>query len=348
MIKRIMVPLDGSHLAEQALPLARTLASTFEAELLLTMAVVSGDHYVNEETEGMLAEAGRLASEQYLGATQQQLANEGFHVRTAVASARPHIAISSLCDLERVDLIIMTTHGRSGVTRWTMGSVADKVLRTTNTPLILIHPTPQGAPPSAIARIVVALDGSELAEAALPLAQRMAKAIKAKLHLVRAVVPPTAIFGAEYLPGTLPVLEEMEAEATRYLETTVEKLQSTGLTTTAIVRTGIPAEVILAEACEPGDIVVMSTHGRSGVDRWFLGSVADAVVRHGDIPVLVVRSWVTLDKTEYSEATPLVVAGIPPVIPVPEMSEQEEPAAAGKIKPARGSHRPEARGRQLR
>ena len=194
----------------------------------------------------------------------------------------------------------------------------------------------------------MALDGSELAEAALPLAQRMAKAMKAKVHLVRAVVPPTAIFGAEYLPGTLPVLEEMEAEARQYLETTAEKLRSTGLTTTVVVRTGIPAEVILAEACEPGDIVVMSTHGRSGVDRWFLGSVADAVVRHGDIPVLVVRSWVTLDKPEYSETTPLVVAGIPPVIPVPEMSDHEEPAAAGKGKPARRGNRPEARGRQLR
>jgi nucleotide-binding universal stress UspA family protein len=348
MIKRIMVPLDGSQLAEQALPLARSLASTFEAELLLTMAVVSGDHYTSDEHSGILAEAGRLASEQYLAAKEQQLVEAGFHVRTAVATARPHIAISSLCDLERVDLIVMTTHGRSGVTRWTMGSVADKVLRTTNTPLILIHPTMHGAPPSAIDRVVAALDGSELAEAALPLAQRLAKAMNAKLHLVRAVIPPAAVFGAEYLPGTLPVLEEMEADATRYLEATVENVRSAGLAATGIVRTGIPAEIILAEASEPGDIIVMSTHGRSGVDRWFLGSVADAVVRHGDIPVLVVRSWVTLDQPEYSEATPLVVAGIPPVIPVPAMEEHAEPAAAGKGKPARRGNRPETRGRQLR
>jgi hypothetical protein len=121
-------------------------------------------------------------------------------------------------------------------------------------------------------------------------------------------------------------------------------LNERGVTTTTEVRTGIPAEVILAEASEPSDLVAMSTHGRSGVDRWFLGSVADAVVRHGDIPVLVVRSWVTFEKPEY--ATPLVVAGIPPVMPVPEMSEQEEPAAAGKRKPARGIHRTEAQGRQ--
>jgi nucleotide-binding universal stress UspA family protein len=347
MIKRIMVPLDGSHLAEQALPLARVLASTFEAELLLTMAVPSG-HYVNEVNEGVLVEAGRLASDQYLGTTAHQLADEGFHVRTAVASGRPHIAISSLCDVESVDLIIMTTHGRSGVTRWTMGSVADKVLRATNTPLILIHPRAHGTPPGAIERIVVALDGSELAEAALPLSERMANAVKAKVHLVRAVIPPAVIFGAEYVPGAFPALEDIVSEARQYVEAVAKTLKAKDLTTTTEVRIGIPAEVILAEASEPGDLVVISTHGRSGVDRWFLGSVADAVVRHGDIAVLVVRSWVTLDKPEYAETTPLVVAGVPAVIPVPAMSEQEEPAAAGKGKPARRGNRPEARGRQLR
>jgi nucleotide-binding universal stress UspA family protein len=351
MIKRIMVPLDGSRLAEQALPLARTLAKTLDAELLLVSAVAPSEQYAtyaDAETAGMLAEAGRLASEQYLGTQERQLAVDGFRVGTAVASARPHMAISSLCDRERIDMVVMTTHGRSGVSRWTMGSVADKVLRTTNTPLILIHPSAHGTPPDVIRRVVVALDGSELAEAALPMAQRVAKSLKSSVHLVRAVVPSAVVFGAEYLPGTLPVLEEMETEAVRYLKDVSQRLQSNGFTVTAEVRTGIPAEVILAEANQPGDIVVMSTHGRSGVDRWFLGSVADAVVRHGDIPVLVLRSWVTLDKPEYEETTPLVVAGIPPVIPVPEMSEHAEPAAAGKGKPARRGNRPEARGRQLR
>ncbi len=347
MIKRIMVPLDGSHLAEQALPLAQSLASSFNSELLLAMAVPSG-HYVNEVHEGILVEAGRLASEQYLDSTKMRLAGEGLRVSTAVRTARPHMAISSLCDQERVDMIVMTTHGRSGVTRWTMGSVADRVLRTTNTPVIMIHPKAHGAPPSEIGRVVVPLDGSELAEAALPVARQMAKTLKLSLHLVRVVVPPAAMFGGEYVPGAPAVLEELEVEAGQYLEKTTEVLKSAGFTVTAVVRTGTPAEVVLAEACEPGDLVVMSTHGRSGVDRWFLGSVADAIVRHGDIPVLVVRSWVTLDKMEYEETTPLAVAGIPPVIPVPNMTEHDEPVPAGNRQPARRGNRPDARGRQLR
>jgi len=344
MLKRIMVPLDGSRLAEQALPLASMLASALEAELLLVTATINSDR---ADDLGPLNEASSLAAEQYLAATEQELGGRGFRVRTAMATGRPHIAISSLCDLDHVDLVVMTTHGRSGFSRWTMGSVADKVLRKTDTPLILIHPTADGAPPTEIDRIVIALDGSELAEAALPIAERLAKSLKATVHLVRVMVPPAVIFGAAY-QSTLPVLEEMESYARQYLKTTAEKLRSTGLTTTAAVRIGIPAEVILAEACQPGDIVVMSTHGRSGVDRWFLGSVADAVVRHGNIPVLVVRSWVTPDKPEYTETTPLIVAGIPAVIPVPVMSEREEPAVAGKGKPARRTNRPEARGRQLR
>jgi len=348
MIKRIMVPLDGSRLAEQALPLAGTLASAFAAELLIATATTTSDHHESDDRFGLLNEAGRLAAEQYLEATEQELGAKGFRVSTAISTGRPHIAISSLCDLERVDLVVMTTHGRSGVSRWTMGSVADKVLRTTNTPLILIHPTAHGSTPGTIGRVVVALDGSELAEAALPLGERFAHSVKVPMHLVRAVVPPSVIFGAEYLPGTLPVLEEMERDAARYLTEIAGKLRSMGLKVTGDIRTGIPAEVILAEANEPGDMIVLSTHGRSGVDRWFLGSVADAVVRHGDIPVLVVRSWVTLDKPEYEETTPLLVAGIPPVIPVPEMTEQAEPAVAGKAKPARRTNRPEARGRQLR
>jgi nucleotide-binding universal stress UspA family protein len=343
MIKRIMVPLDGSDLAEQALPLASTLASAYDADLLLASVTVAVEHYDGEDM-GLLDEGGRLAAERYLATKQEDLTRKGVRVRATVGAGRPHIVISSLCDLEEVDLVVMTTHGRSGVSRWTLGSVADKVLRTTSTPLILIHPNLHHTPPSTVERIVVPLDGSERAEAALRLAEGMAKRTNAKLHLVRAVIPPAVVFGAEYLPGTLPALDQMETDARQYVETLAAGLNERGLTSTTEVRTGIPAEVILAEASEPGDLVVMSTHGRSGVDRWFLGSVADAVVRHGDIPVLVVRSWVALEKPEY--ATPLLVAGIPTVIPVPEMSERQAPTTSVKPKPVRGIHRPEAQGRQ--
>jgi nucleotide-binding universal stress UspA family protein len=343
MIKRIMVPLDGSDLAEQALPLASSLASAYDAEVLLASVIVAVEHYDGEDV-GLVDEKGRLAAERYLATKEAYLTRKGVRVRATVAGGRPHVVISSLCDLEEVDLVVMTTHGRSGVSRWTLGSVADKVLRTTSTPLILIHPSVHGTTPETVARIVVPLDGSELAEAALNEAERMAKRMNASLHLVRAVVPPAVMFGSEYVPGAAPAIDQVESDAREYLEELAMSLNERGVTTTTEVRTGIPAEVILAEASEPGDLVAMSTHGRSGVDRWFLGSVADAVVRHGDIPVLVVRSWVTLEKQEY--ATPLVVAGIPPVIPVPELSEQEEPAAAGERKPARGIHRTEAQGRQ--
>ncbi|MEO8456489.1 MAG: universal stress protein [Chloroflexota bacterium] len=358
MIKRILVPLDGSRLSEQALPLASTLAAKFGAELLIAHSTATGQHIEEDDNLGLLNEAGRLAGEQYLAATEQELSAKGLTVRSTLTRGRPHIAIARTCDLEGIDLVVMTTHGRSGVSRWTMGSVADKVLRTTSTPLILIHPTEHRAPISAIERIVVPLDGSELAEAALPYAEVLAKTLHTEMHLVRVIVPAAVLYAEEYLPGMLPVLEEMEADAREYLAHVSKRLRSKGLKVTAEFRTGVPAHEVLEEACQPTDMVVMSTHGRSGVDRWFLGSVADAVVRHGNIPVLVVRSWVTLaepaEEEQDAEPTqtlgeqPLIVTGIPPVIPVPVMHEHQEAVAASHGKPARRQHRPEARGRELR
>jgi nucleotide-binding universal stress UspA family protein len=350
VIKRIMVPLDGSALAEQALPLACSLASTLEAEVVLAAAIEEHGHYADRRVTGPEADrrvgAERAAAETYLAKTETLVTREKVRVRSAVASGRPHIVISSLCDLKGIDLLVMTTHGRSGVSRWAMGSVADKVLRTTNTPLILIHPTTHGRPCRTIHRIVVPLDGSELAEAALPLAARLAESLSVAMHLVRAVVPPTVIYGAEFLPGTLPILEDMESGAREYITALAERERSKGILTTTEVRMGMAAEVILAEAGEPGDMVVLSTHGRSGVDRWFLGSVADAVVRHGDVPVLVVRSWVTPEKLEDVKAAPLVVAGIPPVIPPPVMSEVAADKGPRVRAPAARPRRPEG-GRKI-
>lgn len=89
--------------------------------------------YDKADLLGPLSEAGSLAAKQYLAATEQELTAKGARVRTTIVTGRPHMAISPLCDVEAVDLVVMTTHGRSGVSRWTMGSVADKILRTTNT-----------------------------------------------------------------------------------------------------------------------------------------------------------------------------------------------------------------------
>lgn len=339
-MKTILVPLDGSELADQALPLASALASEVHAALVLAGAVSPPDRWIDSETSKHWEAEERSAAEAYLDSRAEDLRGRGLEVRTRAESGQPQVVISAVADEEGADLIVMTTHGRSGVSRWTLGSVADKVLRTTSTPLLLVHPTKRAPAPKAIERIVLALDGSSLAEAAIPDAEKFAHALGASLLLVRAVVPPGIVYGAEFVPGALAVLEELEAEARAYLQEIAEKVRARGLEVGTGVTVGLPAEVILDTAADNNaGMIVLSTHGRSGLDRWFLGSVADAVVRHGDLPVLVIRTWVSLAPGEQHEEP--LMAGVSNVVPAPEFEEASPEREAPILHEEPRPHRPE-------
>jgi nucleotide-binding universal stress UspA family protein len=303
MFKRILVPLDGSPLAEQALPFATALAGRLHAGLVLVSTITDADHFGDSEAARDAVEIGRAAATEYLARQQSALADRGFRVETQLAAGRPHIEIVSAADKQRADVIVMTTHARSGAARWALGSVADKVLRIAGTPVILIRPTLDGPPIDSVERIVVPLDGSDLAERALKPAEELAGALGCEIRVVRAVLPPMAFYAAEYLPGPTTLIDKLEAEATDYVNEKVARLRKTGLSASGAMKIEIPARFILEEASQPGDLVVMSTHGRSGIDRWLRGSVADAVVRHGDIPVLVVPSWVTPEDSTTGDET---------------------------------------------
>ena len=199
----------------------------------------------------------------------------------------------------------MSGHGRSGMARWWLGSIADRVLHTAESPLLLIR-FHEGEGPShaqGFSRVVVAVDGSPLGEEILPHVAHITKALGMAVDLVR-VVPtmteylalsaPSASYGAASLDTTS--LEEAfrynEEEATRYLERVKDDLvkQGVGPVETHCLR-GDPASSIIDVATEtPDRLVAMTSHGRSGVGRWVLGSVADRVVRNSGDPVLVVRA----------------------------------------------------------
>jgi len=338
-VKAIVVPLDGSELAEQALPLAGAIATKRNAEVVLTTAVTAGDRWVDDGFVRQWESEEQAAVESYQRSIIERLQQQGVHAKAHSDWGQPQAVIESVADREGAGLIVMTTHGRSGVSRWTLGSIADKVLRTTNTPLILIRPTAEAPVPEAVRQIVVALDGSDLAEAALPAAERFAQAMDASLLLVRAVVPPTMLYGGQFVPGGLPVLDQLEAEAKQYLERTAERIRKSGLKVGVAVAVGAATDVILTASREIGaDLIAMTTHGRSGLNRWILGSVADAVVRHGGVPVLVIRSWPRLSD-EAPEAIP-VVGDV--VVRPPVLTETEQ--ATGSPRPRRGDvrpHRPE-------
>ena len=185
---------------------------------------------------------------------------------------------------EGADLIVMNTQGRGTAGRALFGSVADRVSRHSRTPTLLIHAAAQPASP-LIASIVVPLDGSPLAEHALPMAARLATDLGLPIHLLRVVKPNQAIAG-EQSPA------EDVTSATAYLDSMAEPLRAQGLTVKTTAPVGTPT-IALLDALHPDDLVVMTSQGRSGMARWMLGSVAEQLIRSAPGPVLLVRPAAT-------------------------------------------------------
>jgi len=146
----------------------------------------------------------------------------------------------------------------------------------------------------AYKKILVCLDGSALAETALPHAQMLASDEDAEIILLRVSANPAAEFSFSDPGIANNLIQEMEAETLAYMQSARSKLQKAGFWNSFLIRQGAIAETILRAAAEcQADVVVMSTHGRSGVKRWSLGSVADRVVTHSDIPVMLIRPQIT-------------------------------------------------------
>ncbi|MBI2321737.1 MAG: universal stress protein [Chloroflexi bacterium] len=282
---RILVPLDGSALAETALPWAELLAERTGATLvLLRSALVRG--LITEDLLEAEVQAVQEA-EEYVGRVAGALREHGLSVEMAVPYGEPGEAIVEASAWRSADLVVMATHGRSGLGRWVYGSVADHVLRGATVPVFLVRagvaPPVRAALPS---QVVVPLDGSEVAEAALPWAVELARLLGAGIALLRAVELPA--FG-ENLSPRANVLEAAEVEARRYLEGVSDGLRRDGLELTYAVRLGTPAWSIASCARELGSsLLVMATHGRSAMARLVYGSVAAGVLREASVPLLLV------------------------------------------------------------
>ena len=298
MFSRILVPLDGSKLAEQALPFARILARALKTpiELLEVVDISSVSmHRAADKArylERLIAGAERRAQE-YLDRIAHQLA--GIDVATSIERGKAAEAIIDRAAAAPGALIAMATHGRSGVNRWLLGSVAEKVLRGAAHPLFLVRAAgdEREERSGALNSIIVPLDGSTLAESVLPAAVELARVLDASVLLFRAFeLPAKAYYGREdYLPDYEALKNQVRAEAQAYLDARVAALTEDGLTrVSSLLREGLGADEIIRCASErPDSLVAMCTHGRSGVKRWVLGSVAEKVARHSGDPVLVMR-----------------------------------------------------------
>jgi nucleotide-binding universal stress UspA family protein len=296
-VLRIVVPVDGSALADQAIAYAATVARPGDEVTLLHVAPQpepQQDRYgrplpmTDDELERLDEQARGVA------AHSAQLW-KAVLPSPRIVMERGDPAEHILAAGSDADLIVMASHGRGALGRWRYGSVTDRIARSSNVPVMVIRPQDAyeafGAAP--IHRFVVPLDGSPLAATALPLASRLAKRMHKQLHLVR-VTPgtmiPVASMGA---PVAESVIKEAtvaaEHEAARSLEDVAAGLEREGIATTWDVEAGDAFERITA-AAHPGDVIVLASHGRSGIRRWMLGSVAEKLVRIADAPVIVVRA----------------------------------------------------------
>ena len=279
MYERILVPLDGSTLAEHVLPYARALSRALHAPIELLQAFDPVPlHWVKPE-HGVYLD--RLTSSfhghalEYLESIGASLRNLGVEVSCSAHEGDPAFVIVTEAQKEPNTLIAIASHGRSGITRWALGSVMDKVLHATTNPMLVVRSRDNQMPTDdlGLKSVIIPLDGSALAEESLPDVVALTKALGLKAILVR-------------------VTPHFEAESLSYLHKIGEDLRIAGVPTEEErLLHGQPADSIVDFAQEVEDnLVAMTTHGHSGLGRWLLGSVTDRVVQHSGDPVLVVRS----------------------------------------------------------
>jgi nucleotide-binding universal stress UspA family protein len=300
-LRTILLPLDGSQFAERALPLATAVARRSGGNLRLALVHRLPAPPATRDAVRVYAameNAVRKAEHAYLrGIATRAAETLGRPVRSVLLEGPIARALQDYGHEIGADLVVMTTHGRGPVQRAWLGSVADRLLRSLEVPLLLVPPpspgreTTEGEP--TIERVLVPLDGSPRAEAALAPAVAVARLFNAELQLVQVVAPVVVVTE----PPSLPTGLDQELTAIRkgaaqdYLDDLAGRLRTEGVPASAMAVLGGGAAVTLLELTRPGqiDLVAIATHGRSGVRRLVLGSVADKLVRAAESPVLVCR-----------------------------------------------------------
>lgn len=293
MYRTILVPVDGSKLAERALSLAIPLAEPHQATLLLVHAhapmmplTFGGGAPVGDAAlDAQLERDGRAYVERLVRRTAKltPVPVEGvFRVGKVVPT------LSAVAAERGADLIVMSTHGRGGFQRLWLGSVADALVRHATVPVLLVRgarPTAKrlaGAPP--FVRLLVPVDGSPRAERAIDAARALVGAAPSRAVLVHVLHPMSAVAGAN-------LKRDPAAEvAAEYLEPLARRVATASLEVRIDVRIDANVARALLEAVEQHDIdlIVMSGQGLSGVQRLLVGSVADKLIRTATVPVLVV------------------------------------------------------------
>jgi nucleotide-binding universal stress UspA family protein len=286
--QKILVPLDGSDLAEKALPYTKTIAKLKNSEVILFAVSIT-------------ASGGRRDRllKSYLEVNAKGLESQGIKVSTAVTYGNVAEDIIEYADKNNIDLIIISTHGYSGIKRWMLGSVTQKVLYGTGTPVLLIKSKSPEISKLEFKKILLPVDGSPFSETIFPYIEELTRDTNAEVILLEVSEPPIVpSYGTRPINPTWEkyrdsIWTELQQQASEYLEEMKSDLVKRGWKIKSQIVKGEVGEVAqsimqVAEK-EKIDLVVIATHGRTGVSRWVYGSVANRIVEESLQPVLLIR-----------------------------------------------------------
>jgi nucleotide-binding universal stress UspA family protein len=306
MYKRILVPLDGSQLAEMAIPYVEELAIHLGSEVILVNVRMPAENPDEPEHRVYISKMA-AATEQDIKKSPTLPLGEKVKVESAIIGSpglltHPAEEIIDYAEKENISMIVLATHGRTGITRWALGSTANKVARASKCPVLLIRAKTDVLKSVHLGKILVPLDGSKQSEAVLPYIENLASKLKTEISLLNVVEPPYHIYpvyeatayyggaGMVKVPYSAEELKPLKEVAEKYVKSVTEKLTAQGIKTSNGVRVGSASEEIIKAEREIGvDIVAMSTHGHSGFGRWEHGSITDKVLHAGNTPLLLVR-----------------------------------------------------------
>lgn len=307
MLRTILVPLDGSRFGEHALPLALTLARKSKARIHLVHAHQRLDSPYAEmmvfdnNLDDQVCEHERA----YLNAMVERVKPHApGGVTSAIEEGHTVTIINNQAKAVMADLIVLTTHARGPLARFWLGSVTDELIRNSETPLFLAHPADGDADLTRdvpLLHWLVPLDGSERSEHILPAAYQITDLFGAEYTFLRVLRPVTPMMIPAAVGGFAPLAEDVmvrveslqkdvEREASEYLDRIASPLRAKGRTVkTTVAVDEYPGEAILDRARHDIDAVSLGTHGRHGLTRMLLGSIAENIIRGCNVPVLVHR-----------------------------------------------------------
>ncbi len=289
MYERILVPLDGSKFAEQVFPPVVELARAFGSEVVLVA--------VCELEESEFGHACRLYINNEAEQLKKSLQGSAATVRTTVLEGKAAEQILGYAEKSDISLIVISSHGRSGIAPWSLGSTTNKVLHRVGVPLIIVRTkeTPGEAVKTGLfSRILVPLDGSERSAAVVPYVAGLTEKLESEVILLQVVESGKhvhTIGGLDYIPFKDRDIDSMKTPAQRYLDEVSSKFAGTKATTRSEVRVGDSAHEIIKLATETGcSLIVMASHGHSGIAAWAHGSITSKILQDSNRSFMFVPS----------------------------------------------------------